>query len=113
MIISFIAQDKYGFIWLGRQLGGLQRYDGREVKSYQNDPNNPNSPASNYIEAFIIDADNIFWLGTFDKGLDRFDPATNTFTHYPHNENDKSSLVSNTINTLYADRAGNIWIGTG
>jgi len=107
-----IAQDKYGFIWLSRQLSGIQRYDGRELKSYQNDPGNSNSPASNYIEAFIIDADNIFWLGTIDKGLDRFDPATNTFKHYRHNEKDELSIVSDRINILFADRAGNIWIGT-
>jgi signal transduction histidine kinase/ligand-binding sensor domain-containing protein len=107
-----VAQDKYGFIWLTRQLGGLQRYDGRELKSYHHDPNNPNSPASNYIESFIIDKDNIFWLGTYDAGLDRYDPATNTFTHYPHDENDPSTIISNRINSLLADKAGNIWIGT-
>jgi len=107
-----IAQDKYGFIWVTRQLGGLQRYDGRELKSYLHDANNLNSLANNYVEAIIIDKDNIFWLGTYGSGLDRFDPQTNTFTHFIHNKDDKSSLINNTINTLYADRAGNIWIGT-
>ena len=86
-----IAQDKYGFIWVTRQLGGLQRYDGRELKSYRHDANNPNSLANNYVEAFIIDADNIFWLGTYGSGLDRYDPHTNTFTHFTHIKEDKES----------------------
>ena len=107
-----IAQDKYGFIWLSRQLSGLQRYDGNEFISYQHNPENPNSPASNHIEAFIIDRDNIFWLGTIDKGLDRFDPIAHTFIHYRHSEKDNSSIVSDKINILFEDSEKNIWIGT-
>jgi len=107
-----VAQDKYGFIWVTQQLGGLQRYDGQEMKSFPHEPNNVNSPASNYIESFIIDKDNIFWLGTLDAGLDRYDPATNTFTHYRHIENNASSIGSNHINSLLTDNAGNLWIGT-
>ncbi|MEJ0105172.1 MAG: two-component regulator propeller domain-containing protein [Bacteroidota bacterium] len=107
-----IAEDKYGFIWFTRQLNGLQRYDGRELKSYRHDPSDPNSVADNYIECLAIDPENIFWIGTYGSGLDRFDYAANTFTHFRHNDKDNSSLVNDTITALLADRSGNIWIGT-
>ena len=87
-----IAQDKYGFMWFGRQLSGLQRYDGYELKSYQREPDNPNSLADNWVECLVIDKENMFWIGTFGKGLDLFNPATNKFTHFVHNDKDPGSL---------------------
>ena len=83
-----IAQDKYGFMWFTRVSGGLQRYDGQNLKSYKHDPSNPNSLASNYAECLAIDSDNIFWIGTYGSGLDRFDQSSNTFTHFRHNDHD-------------------------
>ena len=79
-----IAQDKYGVIWFTRYLQGLQRFDGSQLKTYLHDPYNTNSVAANWIECMSIDENNIFWLGTWGKGLDRFDPSTNTFTHFRH-----------------------------
>jgi signal transduction histidine kinase/ligand-binding sensor domain-containing protein len=45
------------------------------------------------------------------SGLDRFDPATNTFTHYRHNSKDQSSLNSDTVTAILEDHAGNLWVG--
>lgn len=40
-----ILQDSRGFIWIGTQ-DGLNRYDGKTVKTYRHDPNLPGSPGS-------------------------------------------------------------------
>jgi len=107
-----IAQDKYGFMWFTRGLKGLQRYDGKVLKSHLNDPLDSNSLSDNYIECLVIDSENIFWIGTFGSGLDRFDPATKKFTHFRHNDKDISSLSNDTITALLVDRAGDVWIGS-
>ncbi|HTE34520.1 MAG TPA: two-component regulator propeller domain-containing protein [Chryseolinea sp.] len=107
-----IAQDKYGFIWLGRRFSGLQRYDGSELKQYRQDPANPNSLGNDYVECLVIDKDNVFWVGTYGSGLDRFDETTETFSHFRHDPNDNASLSNDTITALLADRSGNIWVGT-
>ena len=107
-----IAQDKYGFMWFTRGLKGLQRYDGKELKSYLHDPLDSNSLSDNYIECLVIDSENIFWIGTFGSGLDRFDPSTKKFTHFRHNDQDISSLSNDTITALLVDRSGDLWIGT-
>ena len=39
--IVSIAQDNYGFLWLGGH--GLYRYDGYSLKSYRHDPGDPGS----------------------------------------------------------------------
>src|SRR6187551_1290952 len=107
-----MAQDKYGFMWFTSGLKGLQRYDGSELKSYAHDPLNSNSLADNYVECLVIDSGNIFWLGTYGSGLDRFDESTNTFTHFRHNNKDNSSLSNDTITALLSDRSGNLWVGS-
>ena len=43
--INSIAQDKNGFLWLSDQGNrAVLRYDGKHIKKYQYDPNEPNSP---------------------------------------------------------------------
>ena len=107
-----IAQDKYGVIWFTRYLEGLQRFDGSELKTYLHDPYNTNSVANNFIECMSIDENNIFWLGTNGSGLDRFDPSTNTFTHFRHDNKNPASLANDVITALLSDRSGNLWIGS-
>ena len=46
--IQGITQDNYGFMWFGTN-AGLYRYDGYSLKSYQHDPNDPNSLSDDTI----------------------------------------------------------------
>ena len=99
-------------MWFTRWLKGLQRYDGKELITYLHDPLDSNSLSDNYIETLAIDSENIFWIGTYGSGLDRFDPATKTFTHFRHNDRDVSSLNNDRITALLVDRSGDLWIGS-
>ena len=58
------------------------------------------------------DDEGMLWIGTHDGGLHRFDPATETFTVYQHDEEDPYSLSHNDVNTIYQDREGTFWVGT-
>src|SRR4051812_18472039 len=49
-----IAQDEQGFLWLATP-SGLYKYDGYQYTSYHNEPLNPNSLASDYIECVASD----------------------------------------------------------
>ena len=44
-------------------------------------------------------------------GLDKFNPETNTFTHYRHNANDPESLSNDSVTAVLVDHLGNIWVG--
>ena len=46
------------------------------------------------------------WFGTMDDGLDRFDPATETFTHY---RNDSAGRYVGWVRRVIEDREGEIW----
>ena len=110
-LITDMKQDKLGFFWLVN-VNGLQKFDGVKRHTFLNDPGNPNSIASGQISSLIIDADNILWVGINGSGLDRLDPATNTFTHFRHNAKDDYSLSNDTVNAILEDHSGNLWVGT-
>ncbi len=106
-----IIKDRRGFLWFGTR-GGLNRYDGYEFKTYQHDPDDPNSVGGNFVGNLLEDRDGMIWIGTISGGLTKFNPGTETFTRYQHDPGNPNSLGSNTVKSLYQDRAGNIWIGT-
>ncbi len=109
-LITGMTQDTRGYMWFAGI--GLYRYDGYSLKSYVNDPSNPNSLGSNQLESICADKNGIIWIGTQGYGLDRFDPATGIFTHYRHNSNDPSSIIHNKVTVLTLDHEGILWIGT-
>jgi diguanylate cyclase (GGDEF)-like protein len=106
-----ILSGSRGFIWVGTQ-EGLARFDGYNFKVFKYNPNNSNSISSSFVQTIIEDRNGNFWLGTRAGGLNRFDPKTETFTHYKANSNDFNGLSHNDVVTLFEDHSGNIWIGT-
>ncbi|MCX6351905.1 MAG: hypothetical protein NTX03_08580, partial [Bacteroidetes bacterium] len=63
-------------------------------------------------KALYQDKNQALWLGTTGMGLYIFQPNSLKSRKYLHNNYDPNSIPDNTINCIYQDRAGNIWIGT-
>ncbi len=108
--ITGMVQDRQGYMWLASKRG-LFRYDGHQMKLYTPNPLDPNSLASNLLEAICMDTAGKIWLGTMDSGLERFDPETGIFTHYRQVPGDPSSLQMKGVWALLVDREGTLWIG--
>lgn len=108
--VSGILQDKRGFIWLSTQ-GGLSRYDGSGFKSYENEPFNEKSISGDLIQTMYLDSTDTLWLGTY-SGLNRFNPATESFTHYRFADSDHSSLSNDLVISISRDARGKLWVGT-
>ena len=109
--VRVIFQDSRGFLWFGTQ-DGLNRYDGYGFKVYKPDPDVPNSLSDRWITSIIEDKEGYLWIGTRLGGLNRYDPRTEEFTHFLHDDEDPSSINNNFINVLYLDKNNNLWIGT-
>ncbi|MDP1817953.1 MAG: two-component regulator propeller domain-containing protein, partial [Leadbetterella sp.] len=62
-----------------------------------------------YVNDILQDRDGFMWFATKD-GLSRYDGYQ--FKVYTHDSYDPSSISSNTINYLYEDSKGRIWICT-
>lgn len=111
-LVTGISQDAQGYMWFGTKRTGLYRYDGYNITSYKNQPSNANSLSYDAIESLYADDKGIIWVGTFGRGLDRFDPATGNFTHFRFAENNPLTLSNDTVTALLGDREGNLWVGT-
>ncbi|MBI3189471.1 MAG: hypothetical protein HYZ33_02365, partial [Ignavibacteriales bacterium] len=98
--VRSIIQDHEGYMWFATQQG-LARYDGYGFKLYQHEPFEVHSIASSQLNCVFEDANGTLWIGTERDGLDKFDRARGTFTHFKHETTNPSSINSNEIQFLY------------
>ena len=106
-----VWEDPDSNIWAARWSndthgGGLQKLNPAtgKITTYKNDPADASSISSNLVSVILEDQGSDLWLGTFaNGGLNRMNRHTGRFTQY---------LQGLSINSLYRDAAGVIWIGT-
>ncbi|MFA0963413.1 two-component regulator propeller domain-containing protein [Roseivirga sp. BDSF3-8] len=106
-----IMEDQNHIFWIGTDRG-LSRYDPvkDQFTNYYPDKENPAAgPSHDNIRHIYEDAEGMLWLATYGGGLNRFNPATETFYHY---KNDSTPLPGPFLNDFYVDKNGRYWIGT-
>ena len=79
--VTQITMGQSGFLWFGTK-DGLKRYDGYRFRDFRPEAGNANSLSGLVVESVFNDRSGKLWV-TSDLSLDRFDPATEVFTHYP------------------------------
>ncbi|WP_338845069.1 two-component regulator propeller domain-containing protein [Massilia sp. W12] len=107
-IITALAQDPIGFLWLGTQ-GGLARWDGYRMRVYQADEHDPGSLADGFIQVLFIDAKGELWIGARSGGLARYDARLDKFERIPLQTGKQRHP---TINAIADDGAGGLWIAS-
>ena len=115
--INSIYEDHAGMIWLCTNGMGLIEVDPNDgtPTAYTHDPKDSQSLTcltSDYIESVCQDHDGVYWVGTKDAGLTKFNRQTHTFTHFHHDDYDPGSLSINMILAILCERSGTIWITT-
>ncbi|WP_075792432.1 hybrid sensor histidine kinase/response regulator [Massilia putida] len=112
--VWFAFEDRDGMMWVSSE-GGLSRLDPRTGKAtvYRHDPSRPDSLANSQITTQVVqDKDGMLWVGTYGGGLDRLDPATGKFSHYRHDDRNPNSLANDSVEGLFLDADGTLWIAT-
>lgn len=114
MIWSFIEINP-DVVWVGTESGinVYSRNTGRLNYMTMSSQLNIRLP-SDKIRAMFRDSQGIFWVGTFDKGLVRFDPETgkNTFFNTESNNPD-NRLAGNSVWKIIEDKQDkSIWFAT-
>ena len=89
-----LVEDNKNVLWFSHDLEGLFSFDQRTEKftHYLNQPGIENSLTNNNANAVCSDHRGNIWIAT-RKGLDQFDPATKTFSHFADSMN---STISRT-----------------
>ena len=105
-----LFEDRDGAIWVSTS-EGLDRYSG-DGDGFQHFLPPVVVDRNHKILALSQDSRGDIWLGSFDAGLQRLDPATGRFTSYQHVEHDPASLADNDVRAIFEDSANRLWIGT-
>ncbi|MBI3948848.1 MAG: hypothetical protein HY314_00090 [Acidobacteria bacterium] len=106
-----ILQDRQGFMWFATE-DGLNRFDGYEFTIFRHQ--GPGTVSHNTIWALYEDHAGTLWVGTYGGGLNKFDRATQTFTHYQYDPKNPNSLSDDHARTIYEspDEPEILWIAT-
>ncbi len=107
--VNAMLQDRSGFLWVGTQ-GGLHRYDGYAFSRYQNRADDPEGLPDSFVTALAEDSAGRLFVGTGQRGVARWDPATGTFARVPGKP--EEAVRRNAITALRADAGEGLWIGS-
>ncbi|MEO8003246.1 MAG: two-component regulator propeller domain-containing protein [Arenimonas sp.] len=110
-VVTTLAQDALGFIWIGTA-NGLIRFDGYQFRRYAFDPADPHTIGGNFIRALLVASDGKLWIGTDADGVSVLDPATGHFKNFNNNPDDSGSLQSGSIRSLAEGLDKEIWLGS-
>jgi signal transduction histidine kinase/ligand-binding sensor domain-containing protein/DNA-binding response OmpR family regulator len=113
-----LSEDNHGNLWIGTK-SGLNQFDFTHdvFRSFYHDDQDFNTLGDNQINAVYCDQEGFIWAGTKNSGLDKiqYDYVQQRILkiwHFRNNPANPKSLAGNTINTIYADKQYNLWIGT-
>jgi signal transduction histidine kinase/ligand-binding sensor domain-containing protein len=109
-LVNGILKDSKDILWAGSFSGGLSRVDLKTgaFKNYRYDLKTPGSISNDSVLAIHESQSGDIWVATGGGGLNRYDPASDSFTVY----NDTEGLPNNVIYGILEDEAGNLWLST-
>jgi len=105
-----ILQDSFGRLWVGTQ-DGLNRYQGNGFRVYRRDDSNERSLSDNVIMELFEDSRRTLWVGTFQGGLCRYDPDTDSFERFVAGRGERA-LSSNSVRDIAENRRGELLVAT-
>jgi signal transduction histidine kinase/ligand-binding sensor domain-containing protein/DNA-binding response OmpR family regulator len=111
--IFTMSMAKDGKIWIGTE-GGVNIFD-PELDIFQYltaDPRNSGSLKTNSIRSIFIDSGDIYWIGTFTEGIEKYDRRLALFNQKKSNPFDPVGLKSPLVTAFAECSNGDIFVGT-
>ena len=109
--ISTIIQDEYGFIWMGTNGAGLNKFDGIDYNIYKHIANDSTSLSSSLVFCSYLDSKKRLWIGT-ENGLNLYDRNLDQFKQVAfYNPGDISNAIVS-VGSIVEDIDGDLLIGT-
>ncbi len=112
--VTALLPTTEGNLWV-RMISNLYRFH-VETKRIESIPMNvdrfPSLKSANIVCIFE-DSKGILWFGTYDGGLNRYDPHTQECITYLYDKMNQNSLSQNMVKVIYETHDGALWIGTG
>ena len=94
--------DDKNNLWIGGYGLHCYNFDTGEISSYFYDEHDMSSLSSNNVEKILIDSKKRIWIATNGRGLNLFQPESNSFKRYnSQNSALKNDFISNLIESNY------------
>ena len=110
--VKILYQDRGGVMWVGTESDGAARWNPRSWSFGHQKVATLRGTDTAVISAFAEDPHGTLWIATLGDGLRAIDSTTGAVTVYRHRNGDPQALPSDTINSVYSDGDGVIWLGT-
>ena len=103
-----IAQDRYGYLWLGTY-DGLDRFDGYSFESFRPDPLNRYSIKTTNVKQLLSDLNGNIWLA--EKKVTSFDQEKECFIEVPNPmfDDTKINALELDLDYMVDDQQGCLW----
>lgn len=111
--VTSFAEHPDGRIFVGTDDGGVNLYDRKTnlFRKYAIHPRNKAASSGLAVLSLKLTAPDALWIGTFQDGLFRLNPATGHYEQFTQGP-EAGSLGNNNIFSLTRDKKGQLWIGT-
>ncbi|CAM9587163.1 unnamed protein product, partial [Discosporangium mesarthrocarpum] len=106
-VVTALAEDEQGNLWIGTQNSGLHYFDRNQDKffRFQYDPKKQNSISNNKISKIFIGDENSIWVTTEGGGVNRYKIDLQEFTTFDTQPHGPSSYA------ILQEREEDLWIG--
>ncbi len=119
-IITSVFADHSGSVWVGTKGDGVYRFHENDVGKKSGKISRfthygrrvPNTFDDDYTNEIYEDRAHNIWIGTWQRGLTKYNPATNQFTLYNRMSHVPKDLNTFPIIKILEDHSGRIWLGT-
>lgn len=110
-VATSLLLDREGFLWVGSR-EGLFRYDGYEATAFLPETGNRDAISDADVRCVYLDSADNLWAGTYSGGLNRYDAATGTFSHFRHDSDDPGSVLDDSIIAIAEGPESGLWVAT-
>lgn len=110
--IRAITRDRMDNIWVATDegLALLNSKDGSLIEDFRYA--SVGELGTSAVYTMFQDDQGIMWFGTWDSGLQRYDPEFRQTLTFRNNIDNENSISDDTVRSIYQDNQGNLWIGT-
>ncbi|PKA96740.1 signal transduction histidine kinase [Flavobacteriaceae bacterium MAR_2009_75] len=105
--------DENGVIWASTDGHGLFLIDKEEKRVKENlihDYSDPFSIPNDKPSTIYRDKDKNLWIGSYDKGVSKYDPTQNSFGHHYYKPGSADGLNEKIVQSVLQDSKERIWI---
>jgi signal transduction histidine kinase/ligand-binding sensor domain-containing protein/DNA-binding response OmpR family regulator len=109
--LADVIQDSEGYLWIASD-NGIIRFDGYSTVVYKPDYVKENTFNTIGFNCITEDKNGDLWFGSSSNGVNVFNKKTQTVKVFDRDGADAPALHENTINHIFSDSKGRVWIST-